>query len=60
MRQYLETNQLRYYVVLVIYILTYILHTQDTERYLLHTLHRVHLHSQTSQGSSEGFIFRLV
>ncbi len=44
-------NWLRYYVVLVIYVNTYIPHTVDTERYFLHTLpssniHRVHLHSQ--------------
>ena len=51
MRQYFETHQLRYYVVRVNYILTYISHTQNTEGYLLHTLPSsnllgVHLHSQ--------------
>ena len=60
-RQYLETHQLRYYVVLVIYTLTYILHIQDTERYLhpifqSANLHHVHFHSQGSQGADGEFI----
>ena len=56
LRQFLETHQLQYHVLLVIYIHHYILHIQDMRRYLHHifpsaNLPQVHFHSQGSQGA---------